>query len=304
MSFEQSEADDGREQKDNLERWTFKYFGAHGVPITTLFGGIIMKKQILTICTLALFLCTFSAALAFSAPYSLEIPKNLHQKKIIVVDSVYIGGYDLTIANAEMLRFNTMENALADLRSGKAQAIIYDKKALEYIAAQNSDLMVLEDTFLAQGMVFAITPTKPDLKTAVDAKIKALQTDGQLKDMQKYWFTTTAITGKEPVVLVNIGDDEGDSDIVYGTAANNEPFAFIGTDDKVMGLEIELLDYIAQSMNVQTFVDFYAPSQLLPAVESGKLDMAGGFIADDPRLANVLKSEPYFGGSLGILVLK
>lgn len=261
-----------------------------------------MKKQFFPIFTLTLFLCAISASLAFAAPYAVDIPKNLHQQKIIVVDSAYICGCDLVLPNAEMLRLNTMENAIADLRSGKAKAVIYDKNVLEYIAARNPDMMVLEDTFLSKGYVFAITPSKPELKHYVDGKIEELRVNGQLDNMKKYWFSTTGLTSKMPEIIINLGNNHGA--IMYGTAVNNEPFAFIGNDTDVIGYEIELLRYVAQAHQLQPFVNYFEPSQLLPAVESGKIDLAGGFVADDPRLANVITSVPYFGGGLGILVLK
>lgn len=262
-----------------------------------------MKRRFLSVFTLTLFLCSLSASLAFSATQTITVPAKLEKSKIAVVDCAYMGGYDMVLTNAEMLRTTTLDKAIADLRSGKANAIFYDKNVLEYVAAQNTDLMVLEDSYLStNGYVFAITPSKPELKRYVDGKIEELRANGQLDNMKSYWFSYTGITSKMPEILINFNDDHGA--IMYATAANNEPFAFIGNDTNVIGYEIELLQYVAQSQNLQPFVNHYQPSQLLPAVEDGKADMAGGFMANDPRLDNVLTSIPYFGGGMGIMVLK
>lgn len=261
-----------------------------------------MKRKIFSILTLTLFACTLSFSFA-SAAEKIMVPAHVTDKRIIFVENAYVMPEDIMMDNVEILKINTMENAIADLRSGKAGAIIYDYNVLKYVAAKNPDLEVLPDTYFNKGMVFAINSSQPELKRLVDAKIDEMTQNGQLEGMRSYWFSETGMTSPMPEIIIT-PRSEGGKSLTYGTSAMNEPFAFIGNDTKVIGYEVELAMYVAQSMQAQFFTETMMPQQLLAAVESGKVDMAGGFMADSPRLQNVLVSKPYFGSGLGMMVLK
>lgn len=261
-----------------------------------------MKRKFFSVLTLTLFACTLSFSFA-NAAEKIMVPAQVTHKRIMFVENAYVMPEDIMVENYEVFKINTLENAIADLRSGKAGAIIYDYNVLKYVAASNPDLEVLPDTYLNKGLVFAINPSQPELKRVVDAKIDEMQSNGQLDGMRSYWFSETGMTSKMPEIIITPRTEGGNS-LTYGTTAMNEPFAFIGNDTKPIGYEIELVMYVAQSLQTQMFVETMLPQQLLAAVESGKVDLAGGFMADSPRLQNVLVSKPYFGSGLGMMVLK
>lgn len=261
-----------------------------------------MKRKFFSILTLTLFACTLSFSFAYAAE-KITIPAHV-DKKIIIVDNFYVIPDDIILENAEVFRINTLENAIADLRSGKAGAVIYDYNVLKYVAASNPDLDVLPDIYFKDGLVFIIDPGEPELKRVVDAKIDEMTKNGQIDGMRSYWFSETGLTSKKPEVIINIREAASDRSLTYGTFAVNEPFAFYGKDSEPMGYEIEMVEYFAQTLGIQLFVENMLPGQLLAAVEEGKIDMAGGFLANNPALKNVLVSKPYFGSGLGMMILK
>lgn len=262
-----------------------------------------MKRRFFSVLTLALFACTLSFSYAYSAE-TIIVPEQLMNKKVCIVDSTFIGPHDaVLLENAEKMHLNTLENAIANLRSGKTDAIIYDTNVLNYIAARNPDLMVLPEKYFEKNMVFAINPSVPELKGFVDAKIDEMQSNGQLEGMRSYWFSETGVASPMPEILIT-PKSEGSARLVYGTCGMNEPFAFKGVDGKIIGYDIEMVSFVAQSASLPLFIEVMPPLQLLNAVETGKVSMAGGFMEGSPLLTKALASKPYFKSSVSIMVLK
>lgn len=266
-----------------------------------------MKRKLFSILTLTLFACTLSFSFAYATDYadnSITMPDHVVNKKIIIVDAFYVIPDNIIVENGEVFKINTLDNAIKDLRSGNAGAVIYDYNVLKYVAASNPDLEVLPDIYFKDGLVFIISKDEPVLKQLVDDKIDEMTKNGQLDGMRSYWFSETGLAGKKPEVLINIKEANDNRLFSYGTFAVNEPFAFYGNANEPMGYEIELVEYVAQSMGIKLDVQNMLPGQLLNAVQSGDLDMAGGFMATNPALKDVLVSKPYFGSGLGMMILK
>lgn len=264
-----------------------------------------MKRNFYRILVLTLFLCAIPFTYAFAAE-KLTMPAQLASKKVVIVEGTFLNNPDIIdVTSVEVLRQTDLQTAIADLRSGAAQAVIGDLSMLKYAAAANADLTVLSDTYFSGDYVFAINASKPELKRLIDGKIDAMQANGQLSNMKSYWFTETGQAMGMPEINILPANDS-DKDIVMGAFPLNEPFTFVDAKGKdIIGYDVELMSYVAQSASVPLFIEpVLQPSQLLPAVESGKLDVAGGFMANDPALKNVLVSKPYFSGGLGVLMLK
>lgn len=262
-----------------------------------------MKRRFFSVLTLALFTCAFSFSSAIAAE-KITVPVLLIDKKVCIVDSAFIGPHDaILLENADKMHLNSLDNALANLRNGTSDAIIYDTNVLNYVAARNPDLQVLPETYFNKEMVFIIDPAMPELKRFVDAKIDEMKANGQLENMRSYWFSPAGVINPMPEILIT-PRGEGSARIVYGTCILNEPFAFIGPDGRVSGYDIELVKYVAQSASLPLFIEIMPPLQLLSAVENGKISMAGGFMEGSPLLENVITSKPYFKSSVSIMVLK
>ena len=109
---------------------------------------------------------------------------------------------------------------------------------------------------------------------------------------------TVNLSAKSPV-LARI---QKNNKLVIGTAANMPPMNMTTKDGKVIGLEIDLAMYMADSMGVQLKVESMPFAKLLPSLEAGKIDMIiSGMTMTSKRNMRVAFVGPYYISGKGIL---
>ena len=109
---------------------------------------------------------------------------------------------------------------------------------------------------------------------------------------------TVNLSAKSPV-LARI---QKNNKLVIGTAANMPPMNMTTKDGKVIGLEIDLAMYMADSMGVQLKVKPMPFAKLLPSLEAGKIDMIiSGMTMTAKRNMRVAFVGPYYVSGKGIL---
>ena len=84
-------------------------------------------------------------------------------------------------------------------------------------------------------------------------------------------------------------------ELVVGTAGSMPPLNMTTKDGKIIGLEVELSKYIAEAMGVKLKLVPMSFSELLPALEAGKVDMIlSGMTMTPKRNLKVAFVGPYF----------
>ena len=91
-------------------------------------------------------------------------------------------------------------------------------------------------------------------------------------------------------------------ELVVGTAASMPPLNMTTKDGRIIGLDIDLANYIADSMNVRLKIEKMLFKDLLPALEAGKVDMViSGMTITAERNATVAFVGPYYISGKGVL---
>jgi polar amino acid transport system substrate-binding protein len=110
----------------------------------------------------------------------------------------------------------------------------------------------------------------------------------------------TAAQGSSQSTLARVTNE---GTLVIGTAPGYMPFEMKSTDDEFIGYDIDLGRAIAESMSVDVEFKQYAFSGLIPALQTGEIDMiiAGMTIRGDRALA-VSFSKPYYSTGQVIMV--
>jgi polar amino acid transport system substrate-binding protein len=91
-------------------------------------------------------------------------------------------------------------------------------------------------------------------------------------------------------------------EIRIGTAASMPPLNMTTKDDRIIGMEPDLARYLADSMGVTLKLQAMPFKELLPALESGKIDMIlSGMTITAKRNRKVAFVGPYFISGKGIL---
>ena len=81
--------------------------------------------------------------------------------------------------------------------------------------------------------------------------------------------------------------------LVMGTNAGFKPFEY-KQGNEIVGFDVDLAKEIARSVNKELKIEDMAFDGLLPALESGQIDMAvAGMSVTPERAKNALFSEPY-----------
>ena len=96
-----------------------------------------------------------------------------------------------------------------------------------------------------------------------------------------------------------------DTDVlVMGTNATFKPFEY-KDGGQVVGFDVELAQAIAKDMGKELKIEDMSFDGLLPALESGQIDMAvAGMSVTSEREKNALFSDPYYQASQRIIVPK
>lgn len=99
-----------------------------------------------------------------------------------------------------------------------------------------------------------------------------------------------------------IGDRQ--SVLVMGTHAGFKPFEYL-ENGKVVGFDVDIAKEVAKSLGKDLKVEDTAFDGLLPALESGQVDMVvAGMTKTPEREKNVLFSVPYYSAAQKIVVRK
>ena len=90
--------------------------------------------------------------------------------------------------------------------------------------------------------------------------------------------------------------------LVMGTNATFKPFEY-KEGDKVVGFDVELASEIAKEMGAELKIEDMSFDGLLPALESGQIDLAvAGMSVTEERAKNALFSDSYYVASQQIIV--
>ena len=91
-------------------------------------------------------------------------------------------------------------------------------------------------------------------------------------------------------------------ELVVGTAASMPPLNMTTKDGRIIGLDIDLANYLADSANVKLRIEKMLFKDLLPALEAGKVDMViSGMTITAERNARVAFVGPYYISGKGVL---
>lgn len=90
--------------------------------------------------------------------------------------------------------------------------------------------------------------------------------------------------------------------LVMGTNATFKPFEY-KDGDKIVGFDVDLAEEIAKSMNAELKIEDMSFDGLLPALESGQIDLAiAGMSVTEDRSKNAFFSDSYYVASQQIVV--
>ncbi|NLF92508.1 MAG: ABC transporter permease subunit [Oligosphaeraceae bacterium] len=202
-------------------------------------------------------------------------------------------------AKAKKIYVNSHSDAYVAVSSGKIDAYLYDRHCLEHIVKKHPELALLPEKIADENIVVGITPSRAELLPRVNAFIDQYRADGTYQAMYERW-----ITGDNPAMPQLAVPPKPALTIRVGTCGLEAPMSYYGSDGKLLGFDAEFIQRLGLALNARVEITAMTYDALIPAAESGKLDLLIASLNDTPeRRKFMLLSQPYIDSAI-CLVLK
>ncbi|MCE5205927.1 MAG: ABC transporter permease subunit [Porphyromonadaceae bacterium] len=192
--------------------------------------------------------------------------------------------------NATVQCYDDIMDAIAALQSSKLDYVITAYTTALKVANRNDDLLVLPKEYSDEYAAIAFQKNNVGLLNQVNAVLTRFKQDGTLDSIIQRWVKKD----KSPYQPVTIPKVSTGKPLIVAIAANREPMCFI-SDNKIVGLDCELIERIAYELGRP--IQYYDMkfSALIAALESGKADMViSNMTATAERRKVVNFSDGYF----------
>lgn len=186
--------------------------------------------------------------------------------------------------------YDDIMDAIAALQSRKLDYVITAYTTALKAANKNDDLLVLPEEYSDEYAAIAFHKNSEQLLKQVDAVLARFKQDGTLDSIVQRWVKKD----KSPYQPVAIPQVTTGKPLIVAIAANREPMCFI-SDNKIVGLDCELIERIAYELGRP--IQYYDMkfSALIAALESRKADMViSNMTATAERRKVVNFSDGYF----------
>lgn len=197
-----------------------------------------------------------------------------------------------------VIRYDNGAAAVEALKAKKVDCVIIDNEPAKSYVNANDGLKILETEYAVED--YAICFQKgSDLKTKVDAALKALIDDGSVKKIVDKYINNSG--DKLVGVPVKFADTDK-ADLVMATNAEFPPYEYID-GDMYYGIDVEVAQLIATKLGYDLKIENVSFDSIIPGVQSGKYSMGmAGLTVNDERLESVDFSSTYATGVQVVIV--
>ncbi|MEF9985452.1 MAG: transporter substrate-binding domain-containing protein [Bacilli bacterium] len=202
------------------------------------------------------------------------------------------------IKNAKIAYYNSYSDQISALKSNKIAGFLSDEPLAKEMIRKNDGLKILNKKLTNDSYAFAINPKEEELKKEIDEILKKMKVNGKLDYFVNKWIENDSSNQK----LETYKEKKYKKNIKYAAVSGSAPFAFM-KDNNIIGYDIDVMSYIANELDYKLEVNEMSFDGILPALISGKIDMAGcSIIVTEERKKSVLFSEPDFTGGIVVVV--
>jgi len=187
------------------------------------------------------------------------------------------------------------------VKTGKADAFIYDKSILRKITEKNPELIILEKPISKLELAIAVNKENLKLISELNAIISLLKNNGTLDSLKRKWVGENYPTPPQIPEIKNSGQN---GILKMGTCAIFEPYTFMA-NGKYTGFDIELSTLLSKMLNKKIEIIDMSFEALIPALQTGKIDFAlSDFTVTEERKKLISFTEPYIANDISVLVKK
>ncbi|MDO4741205.1 MAG: ABC transporter permease subunit, partial [Eubacteriales bacterium] len=204
--------------------------------------------------------------------------------------------------DAELFYYPTLSDMTLALTSGKIDGFVLDKAFYQAISWERSDVSYIDRPLgtLEYAYIFSDDEAGRQLKRQMDAFIQTAEESGELKRLQKKWFSS--VEPEEAVDLSGLTGENGVLSVAVGS--DNKPFIY-RKNNRYTGYEIDLLALFAKEYGYSLRMNEVNFEGTLMGVSVGRYDIgAYAFNLMEERKEAVLFSEPTYTGDMVVIIHK
>lgn len=194
--------------------------------------------------------------------------------------------------------YNSPVDMVEAVKSGKVDAVPFDKPVAEIYCNLNPELMILPDQMDVND--FGIGFQKGSrLVAPFNQALAQLRQDGILEELEAKW------TGADESVKIPIPQDwdAPNGTLRYWVDATYEPMCYLGNSGTLLGYEVDVVLYAARIMGYRVETNTCNFDGLIPALVSGKADLVSSGISITPERAESIDfSDGYYRSSVVMVV--
>lgn len=254
----------------------------------------------------ALFFCGPSVGIALSedagGPQAIRETSDLNRRRLGV-----ISGTSLDLLTEAALDFtyieyfDTPEQQIAALRSGEIDALIDDLPINMLLVEDNPDLYLLPEILVEDRYAFAFRLDDTDLFNQINSEIRAMLADGTMEELKDRWINGDAAAR----VMPDYSGPGGGFILRYGISPISPPFCYETPDGKPMGLEVELIQRIADKLDFRLEIVSMNFNELIPALMGGKVDVISSCLSITPEREETMRfTASHYTGGVSAVVLR
>ncbi len=220
--------------------------------------------------------------------------QQLNRDKYTVTVSTGSAGASIlptVLPDATVTYNNSDAEAYLMVQNGKADAYVYDKAIMQYAMANGGleGLSILPGVIDSVDVAVGVNPNREDLLPELNAFIAELRADGTLDDMYDRWV----VRAEETMPAIAVPENPART-LKVGTAGILSPMTYLGENNEVMGLDIELLRRYALYANVAVEIEVMSFDALLASLQSDRLDLVFSNLNATPERREVIRfSDAY-----------
>lgn len=196
--------------------------------------------------------------------------------------------------------FNDYSTQVVALQNGQIDGIIIDEPVGADLVAQNSGIKVVDTRLRVDSYAYALHKDNEELAVKVDEVLAGLKAEGFLQAMRDKW-----IVGPQSGRVMDEYELAAENGVLrFGTDSTIAPFAYLESDGRMIGYDVEIAYRIAQELGMGLEIQNIDFGGLIPAVQSGKVDFAGACITvtDERREMVRFSDANYENGGICMLI--
>lgn len=255
------------------------------------------KQKRWSIFILAILICLSVAGCGKdddSKPLAVESVEDLAGTTIGVqigtTGAIYAEDFVAENPGTEVIRYNKGADAVQALKQQKIDAVLIDEQPALAFVEKNNELTISDEEFAVEEYAIGIAKENTELLYQINDALEATKVNGTMDEIVANYIGDEK--GEHPYESPE-GLTRGNGTLTMATNVAFPPYEYY-EDKTAVGIDIDMMQAIADYLNMDLVVSDMEFDSVIMAVQSGKADVAAaGLTVTEDRLKNISFSESY-----------